>query len=46
MDSIIAFPGRAYDYVQGQYGTVGLIVVGVMIVVAIVGFFVWLDRRK
>jgi hypothetical protein len=46
MDEIISFPGRAYDYIDGQYGTVGLIVAGVMIVVAIVSVFIWFDRRK
>ena len=46
MDEIISFPGRAYDYIDGQYGTVGLIVTGVMLVVAIVTLFIWFDRRK
>jgi hypothetical protein len=46
MDELVAMPGKAYDYVYGQYGTVGLIVTGVVIVVAIVSVMVWLDRRK
>ena len=46
MDQITSFPGFAYDYIHGNYGTVGLIVAGVGIVVAIVGVFIWFDRRK
>jgi len=46
MDDITSFPGRAYDYIHYQYGTVGLIVTGVMVVVAIVSLFIWFDRRK
>ena len=41
MDTIISFPGRAFDYVNDQYGTVGL-----MVVVGIVGVLTWFDRRK
>jgi hypothetical protein len=32
--------------VYGQYGTVGVIIAGVGIVVAIVSVLVWFDRRK
>lgn len=46
MDQIISLPEHAYDYVYGQYGTIGLIVASLMIVVAIVGVFIWWDRRK
>ena len=46
MDQITSFPGYAYDYIYGNYGTVGMIVTGVGIVVAIVGVFIWFDRRK
>lgn len=46
MDQILSMPGQAYDYVYGQHGTVGLIVVGVMIVVAVVSVLIWFDRRK
>lgn len=46
MDQIITFPEQAYDYINGNYGIIGLIVAGVGIVVAIVGVFIWLDRRK
>ena len=46
MDTIISIPGRAFDYVNGQYGTVGLIVIGLMVVVGIVGVLTWFDRRK
>lgn len=46
MDTIISFPGRAFDYVNDQYGTVGLIVIGLMVVVGIVGVLTWFDRRK
>ena len=46
MDTIISIPGRAFDYVNGQYGTVGLIVIGLIVVVGIVGVLTWFDRRK
>lgn len=46
MDSIFSYPEQAYDYVNGRYGTIGLIVAGLLIVVAAVGVFIWLDRRK
>jgi hypothetical protein len=46
MDTIISYPGMAYDYIYGNYGVVGLIVAGVAIVVAIVSLLIWLDRRK
>jgi hypothetical protein len=46
MDKIAAMPGKAYDYIYGQFGTVGLIVTGVAIVIAIVSVLIWFDRRK
>ncbi len=46
MDNFTSLPSRAYDWVYGNYGNVGLIVAGVMIVVGIVSIFVFLDRRK
>jgi hypothetical protein len=46
MDEILSKPGQIYDYIYGNYGTVGLIVSGVMIVVAIVSICIWFDRRK
>lgn len=46
MDSVKSIPSDAYNYVYGQYGTVGVIVAGVVIVVAVVGVLTWLDRRK
>lgn len=46
MDKITSFPGQAYDYIYGNYGTVGVIIAGVVIVVFVVGVLVWFDRRK
>jgi hypothetical protein len=46
LDTIASSPGRAYDYIYSNYGLSGLIVAGVMVVVAIVGVFIALDRRK
>jgi len=46
MDQITSFPGYVYDYTYVNYGTVGLIVIGVGIVVGIVGVLIWFDRRK
>jgi len=46
LNKVASSPGQAYDYIYGHYGLPGLIVAGVLIVVAIVSFFVALDRRK
>ncbi|HJZ92189.1 MAG TPA: hypothetical protein VKE40_15040 [Gemmataceae bacterium] len=46
MNEITAMPGKAYDYINGHFGTVGLIVTGVAIVVLIVSILIWFDRRK
>lgn len=46
MDNVTSLPGRAYDYVYGNYGTIGLIVAVLGVVVAFVGVTVWFDRRK
>lgn len=46
MNSLSSYPEQAYNYVYGNYGTVGLIVAGVGIVVAFVSVMVWFDRRK
>jgi len=44
--SFTSYPERAYDYVYGHYGTIGLIVLGVAFVVAIVSIMIWFDRSK
>ena len=46
MDKIGSYPDRAYDYIYGNYGTVGLIVCGVALVVAVVSLMIWFDRAK
>ena len=46
MSNLTSLPGQAYDFVYGSYGSVGLIVAGVALVVAIVSVLVWFDRRK
>jgi hypothetical protein len=46
MDKFTSYPDQAYDYIYGNYGTVGLIVVGVGLVVAVVGLFIWFDRSR
>ena len=46
MDSVLEIPSQAYDYINGQFGTTGLIFAGVMIVVGIVAVMIWYDRRR
>ena len=46
MDTISKYPDQAYNYIYGNYGTVGLIVVGVALVVAVVSIFIWIDRSQ
>ena len=46
MNSVTNYPAQAYDYVYGQFGTVGLIVAGVGLVVGAISCMVWFDRRR
>ena len=46
MTNLTSLPGQAYDYVYGNFGNVGLIIAGVVLVVGIVAALVWFDRRK
>ena len=46
LNAITSSPGKAYDYIYNNFGLTGLIVTGVVVVVAIVGFFIAMDRRK
>jgi hypothetical protein len=46
MNEVLSKPVQAYDYIYLHYGTVGLIVAGLMIVVAVVSLCIWFDRRK
>ena len=46
MEKLSSYPDKAYDYVYGNYGTVGLIICGVGVVVAVICIFIWLDRSK
>jgi hypothetical protein len=46
MNDMISFPSRAYHYVDTQYGTIGLIFAGLLVVFSFVGAMVWWDRRK
>jgi hypothetical protein len=46
MNTVTSFPSQAYDYVNGNYGTIGVIIAGVAIVLAAVSVMIWFDRRK
>ena len=46
LNAITSSPGKAYDYIYAHFGLTGLIVAGVLVVVAIVGFFIAMDRRR
>lgn len=46
MNDLLSMPNRAFQYVDAQYGTIGLIVAGLMIAVGVIGVFIWIDRRK
>ena len=46
VNSLTSLSGRGYDYIHGQYGLSGLIAAGVIVVVALIGIFIWFDRRK
>jgi hypothetical protein len=46
MEKLSSYPDQAYDYIYGNYGTVGLIITGVAVVVAVICIFIWFDRSK
>jgi len=46
MDELLSYPGQAYEYINGQYGFVGVIFAGLVLVMSGMGLFIWLDRRK
>lgn len=46
MADLFSLPERAYRAIDAQFGAVGLIAAGLMIAVALIGVFIWLDRRK
>jgi hypothetical protein len=46
MEKLSSYPDQAYDYIYGNYGTVGLIVTGVAVVVGVICIFIWFDRSK
>jgi hypothetical protein len=46
MNDLLSYPGKAYSHIEHQYGTIGLIVAGLLIAVGIIGVFIWNDRRK
>jgi hypothetical protein len=46
MDDLLSVPARAYHHIETQYGTIGLMVAGLMIAVGVVSVLIWIDRRK
>ena len=46
MNSVLSYPGQAYDYIHGQFGLIGVIIAGVVMVVGFVSLLIWGDRRK
>ena len=45
-DKVTQSPGQVYDYINGHFGLPGLIVAGVMIVLAVVGVCIAFDRGR
>jgi hypothetical protein len=46
MDSLSSAPGNAYDYIYGQFGMIGVIVAGLVLLVSCLTVVFWFDRRK
>lgn len=46
MGDLLKLPGQAYDYIDREYGIIGLIVAALLIVVAGCFAMFWFDRRK
>lgn len=46
MTDILSYPSRAFDYIQMQYGTIGLMFAALILIVGVISIFIWLDRRR
>ena len=46
MDALLSFPSRSYRYIDAEYGSLGLIMASLLIIVAAVCILTWADRRK
>jgi hypothetical protein len=46
MNHFASYPELAYDHIYRNYGTIGLIIAGIVIVVGVLSVFFWFDRRK
>jgi hypothetical protein len=46
MGRITSAPGQAYDYIHTQFGMIGVIAAGLIVVVAALSVMFYFDRRK
>jgi hypothetical protein len=46
MDRLTSSPGNAYDYVYSNFGMIGVIVAGLLVVVGAISVVFYFDRRK
>lgn len=42
----LRWPVEFYDHIYTHYGFIGVFCGGLVVVLSIVGVFIWLDRRK
>ncbi len=43
---LLDYPVNAYNYVHFHYGTVGVIVACIIVLMSVITVFFWLDRRR
>ncbi|MEZ6140766.1 MAG: hypothetical protein R3B84_09365 [Zavarzinella sp.] len=46
MNAILSYPKQAYKYIEVEFGTLGLIIAGVLCVGLVLLVFTWFDRKK
>jgi hypothetical protein len=46
MDAIFRYPAKAYEYVNGHYGFVGVLVAALLLIMFLLSVYFWFDRRR
>ena len=46
MDSVLKFPARAYEYINYNYGFIGVLVATLLLIMFLLSIYFWFDRRK
>jgi hypothetical protein len=46
MESIFRMPGRAYEYINYNYGFIGVLVASLLLIMFCLSVYFWFDRRR